>query len=59
MSLTPCSISDRYILLGNHYDAWVFGSIDPLSGTAALTEIIHSLGDMLKQGIYDITSHNK
>lgn len=42
---------DRYILLGNHYDAWVFGSIDPLSGTAALTEIIHSLGDMLKQGI--------
>lgn len=41
---------DRYIILGNHHDSWVFGAIDPLSGSAALTEIIRVLGNMLKQG---------
>lgn len=30
---------DRYVLLGNHYDAWVYGSVDPNSGTAVLAEI--------------------
>ncbi|XP_033739730.1 putative N-acetylated-alpha-linked acidic dipeptidase isoform X2 [Pecten maximus] len=42
---------DRYIMLGNHHDSWVFGAIDPLSGSAALTEIIRVLGNMLKQGL--------
>ncbi|KAK3585560.1 hypothetical protein CHS0354_022970 [Potamilus streckersoni] len=37
---------DRYVLLGNHHDAWVFGAIDPLSGTAALTEITRVMGNM-------------
>lgn len=41
---------DRYILLGNHHDAWVFGAIDPLSGTAVLTELIRVFGEMLKSG---------
>ena len=31
---------DRYVLLGNHRDAWTFGSIDPSSGTAALMELV-------------------
>ena len=30
---------DSWVLLGNHYDAWVFGSIDPNSGTAVLAEV--------------------
>ncbi|XP_069102028.1 putative N-acetylated-alpha-linked acidic dipeptidase isoform X2 [Argopecten irradians] len=42
---------DRYIMLGNHHDSWVFGAIDPLSGSAVLTEIIRVLGNMLKQGL--------
>ena len=42
---------DRYVILGNHHDTWVFGSIDPLSGAAGLTEIVHSMGDLLKQGL--------
>ncbi|XP_060073376.1 glutamate carboxypeptidase 2-like [Ylistrum balloti] len=42
---------DRYVMLGNHHDSWVFGAIDPLSGSAALTEIIRVLGNMLKQGL--------
>ncbi|KAK1290097.1 putative glutamate carboxypeptidase 2 [Acorus calamus] len=31
--------SGRYVLLGNHRDAWTFGAVDPNSGTAALLEI--------------------
>ncbi|KAL3881664.1 hypothetical protein ACJMK2_028074, partial [Sinanodonta woodiana] len=42
---------DRYVLLGNHHDAWVFGAIDPLSGTATLTEITRVMGKMVKADI--------
>ena len=38
------------MLLGNHHDAWVFGAVDPLSGSAALTEITRVFGLMLNQG---------
>ncbi|XP_048623383.1 probable glutamate carboxypeptidase LAMP1 isoform X2 [Brassica napus] len=30
---------DRYVILGNHRDAWTFGAVDPNSGTAVLLEI--------------------
>lgn len=42
---------DRTILMGNHHDAWVFGAIDPLSGSAVITELTRVFGDLLKQGI--------
>ena len=29
---------DRWIMLGNHRDAWVYGAVDPSSGTAATME---------------------
>ncbi|XP_030465184.2 probable glutamate carboxypeptidase LAMP1 [Syzygium oleosum] len=41
---------DRYVLLGNHRDAWTFGAVDPNSGTAALLEIAQRLGKLLKKG---------
>ncbi|XP_014663575.1 PREDICTED: N-acetylated-alpha-linked acidic dipeptidase 2-like [Priapulus caudatus] len=41
---------DRYVLVGNHRDAWVFGAIDPSSGTAVLLELSRVLGEMVKQG---------
>jgi len=34
----------RYVLLGNHRDAWVYGAADPSSGTATLLEIARSFG---------------
>ena len=43
-------ISDRYVMLGNHRDAWVFGSLDPSSGTAAMMELSRAFGVMLKNG---------
>ena len=29
---------DRYIIFGNHRDAWVFGAMDPNSGTTIMIE---------------------
>ncbi|XP_033103991.1 putative N-acetylated-alpha-linked acidic dipeptidase [Anneissia japonica] len=39
---------DRYILLGNHRDAWTFGAIDPSSGTSALLEMTRAFGRLHK-----------
>ena len=41
---------DKYIILGNHRDAWVFGAIDPSSGTCVLLEVIKAFGELMKQG---------
>ncbi|XP_018020759.1 putative N-acetylated-alpha-linked acidic dipeptidase [Hyalella azteca] len=30
---------DRFVVVGNHRDAWMFGSVDPSSGTAVMMEI--------------------
>ncbi|CAK9209564.1 unnamed protein product [Sphagnum troendelagicum] len=41
---------DRYIILGNHRDAWVFGAVDPHSGTASLLEVAQRLGELVVKG---------
>ncbi|HYG99925.1 MAG TPA: M28 family metallopeptidase [Terriglobales bacterium] len=41
---------DQWIVLGNHRDAWVYGGVDPSSGTASMMDLTRVLGDMLKQG---------
>ncbi|CAF0939456.1 unnamed protein product [Rotaria sordida] len=41
---------DRYVVIGNHRDAWSLGSLDPTSGTATLLEITRALGEMYKNG---------
>ncbi|KAI9486684.1 MAG: hypothetical protein EXX96DRAFT_550094 [Benjaminiella poitrasii] len=40
----------RSIILGNHRDAWVYGAVDPSSGSAILLEIARVLGQMLLTG---------
>ena len=35
---------DRYVMVGNHRDAWGFGAIDPSSGTAQLMEVEGGVG---------------
>ncbi|MGH7839017.1 MAG: M28 family metallopeptidase, partial [Candidatus Binataceae bacterium] len=42
---------DQWVILGNHRDAWVFGAVDPSSGTAAMLEMTRDLGQLLKQGV--------
>ncbi len=44
-------LPDEWIVLGNHRDAWVFGGVDPSSGTASMMELTRSLGAMAKQGM--------
>jgi N-acetylated-alpha-linked acidic dipeptidase len=41
---------ENWVVAGNHRDAWVYGAVDPNSGTAAMLETVHGLGDLLKQG---------
>ena len=41
---------DRWVVLGNHRDAWVFGAVDPNSGTAAMLEVARGYGELLKKG---------
>ncbi|XP_078662492.1 glutamate carboxypeptidase 2-like [Branchiostoma floridae x Branchiostoma belcheri] len=41
---------DRYVILGNHRDAWTLGAVDPNSGTACLLEITRALGEMMATG---------
>jgi N-acetylated-alpha-linked acidic dipeptidase len=41
---------DEWVVAGNHRDAWVYGAVDPNSGTAAMLESVHGIGALLKQG---------
>ena len=41
---------DEWVVAGNHRDAWVYGAVDPNSGTAAMLESVHGIGELLKSG---------
>ena len=47
---TDATERDDWVVAGNHRDAWVYGAVDPNSGTAAMLETVHGLGELLKQG---------
>jgi N-acetylated-alpha-linked acidic dipeptidase len=44
-------LPDEWVVMGNHRDAWVFGGVDPSSGTASMMELTRSLGQLLREGI--------
>ena len=46
----PGDDTEHWVVAGNHRDAWVYGAVDPNSGTAAMLETVHGLGALLKQG---------
>jgi N-acetylated-alpha-linked acidic dipeptidase len=41
---------EQWVITGNHRDAWVYGAVDPNSGTAAQLEAVHGVGELLKAG---------
>ena len=41
---------DQWVMRGNHHDAWVFGSSDPLSGMVATLEEARAIGELAKTG---------
>lgn len=40
---------EDWVIVGNHRDAWVYGAVDPGSGTAAVLEAAHGVGALLRQ----------
>lgn len=48
---------DRYVILGGHRDAWVFGGIDPMSGAAVTHETVRSAGRLLSKGEKMLAQH--
>jgi N-acetylated-alpha-linked acidic dipeptidase len=44
-------LPDEWIVLGNHRDAWVFGGVDPSSGTASMMEMTRALGKLAREGM--------
>jgi len=41
---------EKLVVLSNHHDAWVYGAVDPSSGTAAMLETARAFGKLLKRG---------
>ncbi|MGH9434109.1 MAG: M28 family metallopeptidase, partial [Terriglobia bacterium] len=41
---------EKQVVLGNHHDAWVYGAVDPSSGTASMLELARAFGRLLQQG---------
>jgi N-acetylated-alpha-linked acidic dipeptidase len=41
---------DQWVVRGNHYDAWVNGADDPISGMVTVLEETRMLGELHKQG---------
>jgi N-acetylated-alpha-linked acidic dipeptidase len=40
----------EWIVMGNHHDAWVYGAVDPGSGTATMLETARALGELVRSG---------
>src|SRR6266568_2697167 len=49
-TVTGTAEPEALVIAGNHRDAWVFGAVDPSSGTAAMLETVHGVGELLKSG---------
>ena len=41
---------DELVIAGNHRDAWVYGAVDPVSGTIAMLEAARAVATLLKTG---------
>jgi len=49
-TLRGSEVPDEWVIRGNHYDAWVNGADDPISGMVAVLEEARMLGELHKQG---------
>ncbi len=45
------SVPDDEVILGNHRDAWIYGGVDPSSGTASMMDLARSLGALVRAGV--------
>jgi N-acetylated-alpha-linked acidic dipeptidase len=49
--LRGSAFPDEVVILGNHRDAWIYGGVDPSSGSAALVELARTLGELARKGV--------
>jgi N-acetylated-alpha-linked acidic dipeptidase len=49
--LKGTDLADQWIVRGNHYDAWVHGANDPISGQVAMLEEARAIGELAKSGV--------
>jgi N-acetylated-alpha-linked acidic dipeptidase len=42
---------NAWVVVGNHRDAWIYGGVDPSSGSASLMELVRTLGSMARDGV--------
>jgi N-acetylated-alpha-linked acidic dipeptidase len=40
---------DRNVILGNHYDAWIYGGVDPHTATSSLLELSRLFGKLVQE----------
>src|SRR4030095_5513440 len=48
--LDGTSEPERWVILGNHRDAWTYGAVDPNSGTASFLEAARGIAAAVKSG---------
>jgi N-acetylated-alpha-linked acidic dipeptidase len=48
--VTGSEAPNEWVVSGNHRDGWVYGAVDPNSGTAAMLEAVRGVGTLLKTG---------
>jgi len=41
---------DEWVIAGNHRDAWLYGGVDPSSGSAVMMEMARTLGSLARNG---------
>ena len=49
-TLRGSAVPDEWVIRGNHYDAWVNGANDPISGMVTVLEEARMLGELRKAG---------
>ncbi|KAL6736581.1 hypothetical protein Aduo_006914 [Ancylostoma duodenale] len=47
--VTGAEEPERYVILGNHYDAWTYGAMDPNAGTAVLAEVARATVQVMNE----------
>ncbi|HXU45595.1 MAG TPA: transferrin receptor-like dimerization domain-containing protein [Thermoanaerobaculia bacterium] len=48
--LPGAELPDEWVIRGNHYDAWVHGALDPISGMVAVLSEAKAIGALAKDG---------
>jgi N-acetylated-alpha-linked acidic dipeptidase len=49
-TLRGSELPEAKVLLSNHFDAWIYGAVDPSSGTASMLALGRALGRLASEG---------